>query len=173
VTIAACVLSLAAGALAKITDRLSDKGGAHHAGTAVGLAYGMAGGALARFFPPLAALFWGLAAGNLFSGKFDSKNHQAGLAAFISLQVLLGFPAMDFAAFALMAAAAFADEMIAEKTKAANRAKRRGLLGETAVLRPLVPIACLAYGVATGAYEPLLAIIAFDAAYVAAGMKAI
>jgi MFS family permease len=167
------LLSLAAGALAKTADKLSDKKNAGNAALAVGAAYGAAAGLASVLFPLLAPLFMGLAIGNMFAGKFDTKTHQTGIAVFVSILLLFGFAGGDKALFVLVAAAAYADEVFAESAKDANRRKARGMLGETAVLRPLVPIACLVYALATGSWEPLAAMVAFDAAYVAAGMKAI
>lgn len=166
------VLSAATGLLAKMADWLSDKKDDDKA-LAVAAGYGIAAGIVSVVFPLLAPLFMGLAIGNMFAGKFDSRAHQAGLGAFVSILLLFGFAGGDKALFVLVAAAAYADEAFAEKTKAANRKKARGLLGEVAVLRPVVPIACLAYAVATGAWEPLVAMVVFDAAYMAASLKAI
>jgi len=167
------LLSLAAGALAKTADRLSDKRNAGSLALAAGAAYGAAAGAISVLFPLLAPLFMGLAIGNMFAGKFDTKTHQFGLAVFVSILLLFGFAGGDKALFVLAAAAAYADEAFADRARGANRRRARGPLGETAALRPLVPIACLAYGLAAGSWEPLAAIIAFDAAYAAAGLKAI
>ncbi len=157
-------LSFFSGAFGKTADRMENG-----LGFFAGAAYGVTGGLAAALFPRISPLFLGLVAGNLFAGKFDSRAHQVGLAAFLAVLVFSGLPPVEAGAFALLASTAFADEVIAGYAKKIRRKKAVGTPG----FRPLTPLACLAYWLLTGAYEPLAAIIAFDSGYVLAGLKVI
>ncbi|MCX6767347.1 MAG: hypothetical protein NTY90_01270 [Candidatus Micrarchaeota archaeon] len=162
------ILSLAfsvlAGALTKATDRLGDKTIAYFTGAA----YGATAALAANFLPDAAPLFLGLVLGNLFARKIDTRAHGTGAFTFVVLLALArpNFTPLFLPATVFFAATAFCDELFAERAKKAGKIKN---LEKAFSLRPLAPLACLAFGIATGVYAPLATIIAFDASYAAAG----
>lgn len=137
---------------------------------ALAVLYGLIAGYFLSYGPVFATVALATIVGVLLAGKIDHRAHQAGVAtAFISA-LALGPKPIDWAAFALLLAAAYADEKVSDSADAQGKTGRI----ERWMSSQRLGMDAMAIFIALLWRQPdyALAVILFDAGYKVAGFVA-